>query len=134
MPLSTTPACRPHRCAPPRPDATPHADERPDVIPASQVPLRCAVCLAPVTTASARFLVDGRHVHVCCNPAGLVFEIGCFSSAIGCVVTGAPSREFTWFTGYSWQVALCRCCGQHLGWRFASEAGGFWGLIMDRLR
>jgi len=32
---------------------------------------------------------------------------------------GRPTTEFSWFEGYSWQVAVCSECGEHLGWRFA---------------
>ena len=69
------------------------------------------------------------------NPYGVVFAIGCFSGAPGCAAVGAPSPDFSWFPGTRWQVAVCAACGLHLGWRYAGgPEGGFYGLILDRLR
>ncbi|WP_300157851.1 cereblon family protein [Solidesulfovibrio sp.] len=97
-------------------------------------PIRCAACLHAVTDATRRITVDGSHVHVFANPYGAVFEIGCFSAAPGCLASGLPSGEFTWFAGTTWQVALCAACGRHLGWSYArAEGGTFHGLIFDRL-
>jgi hypothetical protein len=97
--------------------------------------LRCRVCRSKVTELSARIVVNGQHLHTFFNPHGLVFDIGCFSSASGCAVAGSPSSEFTWFAGHVWRVAVCQQCLAHLGWRFESESGGqgFWGLITDML-
>ena len=67
------------------------------------------------------------------NPEGTVFVIGCFAQAPGCVAIGAPMLEWTWFPGCRWQVALCRACGEHLGWRYTG-ADTFHGLILERLR
>lgn len=96
--------------------------------------LLCKACRAKITPEDARVEVQGRHVHVFCNPYGLVFEIGCFANAVGCVAYGLPSSEFTWFPGYEWQVALCRGCRAHLGWRYVGIHGGeFHGLILAHL-
>jgi hypothetical protein len=63
-----------------------------------------------------------------------VFRIGCFQTAGGCGVTGTATTEFTWFPGFSWEIAYCRACLDHLGWYFSSAGrGGFFGLILDRL-
>jgi hypothetical protein len=54
-----------------------------------------------------------------------------------------PTDEFTWFTGYSWTIATCMHCHEHLGWVFwkqqSDEAGSPWeqsflSLIVTRLR
>ncbi|MFZ7127308.1 MAG: cereblon family protein [Desulfobacterales bacterium] len=95
--------------------------------------IRCRQCLAIVSHLEDRLPVDGSHHHTFANPAGLVFTIGCFSNAEGCGTVGAYSREFTWFPGYHWRVAVCRRCLSHLGWHFAGSGGGFWGLILDQL-
>lgn len=96
--------------------------------------LLCKTCRAKITPEDARVEVRGRHVHVFCNPYGLVFEIGCFAEAQGSAAYGPPSPEFTWFPGYEWQVALCRGCGAHLGWRYVGIHGGeFHGLILAHL-
>lgn len=96
--------------------------------------LLCKTCLHRVTAENARTEVQGKHVHVFCNPYGLVFEIGCFGTAPGCAPLGIPSLEFTWFPGYEWQVGVCRGCRTHLGWRYtAVHGGGFFGLILANL-
>ncbi|MHC1710890.1 MAG: cereblon family protein [Solidesulfovibrio sp.] len=96
--------------------------------------LRCARCQHPVTTENWRITVSGVHRHVFANPSGFVFEIGCFSDAPGCAAVGAPTPDFSWFPGTSWQVAVCTVCGLHLGWRYETTTGGFfYGLILNRL-
>jgi hypothetical protein len=99
----------------------------------SAASLACAVCLRRVTTIEARVEKCGSHEHACVNPAGYHFQIGCFSSAHGCVAFGHPTSEHTWFPPYAWQVALCAGCGTHLGWLFTIADDRFHGLILDRL-
>lgn len=95
--------------------------------------LVCARCGRVVTTLAARVDRAGGHEHTFANPHGLVFHIGCFGAAPGCVTSGAPSTEHTWFPGHAWQVAVCRTCDEHLGWLFSGD-GRFHGLILDRLQ
>lgn len=96
-------------------------------------PIRCAACREPVTEERYRIAVQDSHVHVFTNPYGIVFEIGCFEMAPGCRLVGLPSDEFTWFVGFTWQIAVCCGCESHLGWRFASDTQVFWALVLDRL-
>jgi hypothetical protein len=72
-------------------------------------------------------------LHTFFNPAGIVYEIGCFRNAPGCMTYGPPSLEFAWFSGYSWQVVCCRSCQEHLGWIFYAD-DEFFGLIINKLR
>jgi hypothetical protein len=95
--------------------------------------LVCAVCRHGIAPASARTARSGRHAHTFANPHGFVFHIGCFATAPGCRAAGGPSADFTWFPGFAWQIAVCRGCGEHLGWLFRSTAEAFCGLILDRL-
>lgn len=96
--------------------------------------ISCRRCLKTITEPEEGIQVQGAHRHTFANPGGIVFEIGCFRSAPGCIQTGAASSEFTWFNGFLWQLAACRSCLAHLGWRFASKtAAQFYGLILDRL-
>lgn len=96
--------------------------------------LCCAACGWPITTEHQRIAVRGRHQHRFRNPHGLVFEIGCFAAASGCGHAGEATEEWTWFAGYSWQIAVCGGCGAHLGWRYRNRAGeGFYGLILKNL-
>lgn len=95
--------------------------------------LRCRRCNAPITTFKEQTSRDGQHRHTVFNPAGIVYEIGCFRQAPGCVAPGAASREFSWFAGYSWRVAFCALCLEHLGWYFSGGEAAFFGLIVNRL-
>ena len=95
--------------------------------------LRCIRCRAEVTTTDARIEVGGRHEHACMNMHGYFHHFGCFAAAPGCVAVGVPTSEWTWFPGHSWQLANCRRCGLHLGWRFTSGDSGFHGLLLERL-
>ncbi len=93
----------------------------------------CRQCGHPVTESRSRVDVNGFDTHTFFNPAGIVFEIGCFNSAPGCWVHGPASREFSWFAGYSWRLALCNSCTTHLGWFFSSKDTTFFGLILKKL-
>jgi hypothetical protein len=94
----------------------------------------CRQCGWAITNPKARITVDGAHRHTFANPHGLLFEIGCFHSADGCVIVGPATDDFTWFKGFFWRIAVCRQCGIHLGWRFETKGlRHFTGLILDRL-
>lgn len=95
--------------------------------------IRCSRCGTPITSAKQRIGRDGKHLHTVLNPAGIVFEIGCFREAQGCLAHGPASLEFSWFAGYSWRVAFCSACAEHLGWYFSAGDDAFWGLIVNRL-
>ena len=93
----------------------------------------CASCNCFVTDPSKQILVNESFYHVFANPHGHVFEIGCFSQAVGCRACSMPSEAFSWFSGFSWQVGACSHCTSHLGWLFISDRKIFYGLILDRL-
>jgi hypothetical protein len=100
----------------------------------AETAILCRNCRHPVTHPQERIAMAGNHRHSFVNPAGLVFEIGCFRQAPGCRHAGPASPEFSWFPGYHWRIALCRGCQVQLGWRFESSVGGrFSGLILTRL-
>lgn len=93
----------------------------------------CKSCGFHITSVDLAIEVNDGHHHTFFNPAGIIFEIRCFSEAQGCVMHGPSSSEFTWFQGYSWQIALCGSCSMHLGWHFSSGELGFFGLIEKNL-
>ncbi|TFH40159.1 MAG: hypothetical protein E4G96_08000 [Chrysiogenales bacterium] len=95
--------------------------------------IRCRICGTTVTTESERMRMNGSHEHAFVNPLGLLFRIGCFSGARGCLAAGEPTGDYTWFPGYTWRFAVCSNCRVHLGWCYQSGTGAFWGLILDRL-
>jgi len=98
-----------------------------------ETPISCRSCGHTVTSVENTISVSGSHRHICTNPAGITFEIGCFSSAPGCGVYGESTMEFTWFDGYGWSFAMCASCGTHLGWFYEGSDNSFFGLILDRL-
>lgn len=94
----------------------------------------CRNCKAPITGFNNIIEIEGRHEHTFSNPHGIVFTIGCFSDAEGCINEGIPTTEFTWFSGYSWRFSLCCRCFLHLGWHYQSRHGEiFYGLILSNL-
>lgn len=106
--------------------------EKDDSEKEQQKGLLCRHCRLLITTSRERLDKEGRHLHTFFNPAGIVYEIGCFRRAPGCLPFGPSSGEFAWFSGYIWQVVYCRGCQQHLGWMFSGE-DQFFGLIVNKL-
>lgn len=99
-------------------------------------PYRCARCGEPITTKRERITVDGAHEHTFVNPAGIVYRIGCFRTAVGCECSTERTAEYAWFAGFAWALARCRRCALHLGWSFTSipdERESFFGLVLERL-
>lgn len=117
------------------PDRPGQSESRPADQPADQTEkaVRCRACRAVVTSVNREIAIHGNYLHTLFNPAGIVYEIRCFSQAPGCVNHGQPTDEFTWFAGYTWQYSLCAACLDHLGWFYTSSAGFFFGLIDSRL-
>lgn len=108
----------------------------PVVVPTrrAQSRLICAQCGHVITRPEARIERGGDFLHRRSNPHGYEFEFGCFAEAEGAAALGEVSEAFTWFSGYAWQLAVCRRCDLHLGWCFRAAADVFFGLILDRLR
>ena len=94
--------------------------------------LRCRSCEHIITEDSKRISIENSHSHNRINPAGFEYHIQCFSFAPGCTPFGEATSEYTWFSGYRWQVAVCNSCSEHLGWYFRGETS-FYGLITIRL-
>ncbi len=105
-----------------------------DESPGKHPVLVCKACGHPITSEDQRIHIAGAHLHTFFNPAGIVFELGCFSRAPGCSVLGEASSEFSWFAGYLWRIVLCGRCGTHLGWNFHSGDSSFYGLIYKNMR
>lgn len=119
---------------PSSPHSTTQVADRDDSEEEIERSLICKECGAFVTTDRDRTSKSGKHLHTFFNPAGIVYEIGCFHRAPGCLADGPLSREFSWFGGYSWQIIFCTSCIKHLGWFFSSPEDSFYGLIVNRLR
>jgi len=107
-------------------------EEQEDIRPIDAI--YCKACGYPVTGRDQEISVHGSHAHTFFNPAGIVFELGCFRTAPGCHGAGETTSNFTWFAGYVWRFALCGRCNSHLGWYFEMGEHSFLGLILANLR
>jgi len=92
--------------------------------------LFCKSCSHRITRRDHAISINGSHTHTFFNPAGIVFELGCFSDASGSLPAGEATSEFTWFAGYQWRFVLCGRCRFHLGWHYETAESGFFGLIL----
>ncbi len=94
----------------------------------------CKNCKNRITSHKYSIEISGQHQHAFANPAGIVYQIRCFSLADGCINRGVPTTEFTWFEGFSWRFSLCSRCNIHLGWFYQSKGEkSFYGLVVDNL-
>ena len=107
--------------------------EKTKIEPGERKAVLCGFCYSIITHTDNLIAVDGSHSHIFANPHGYVFEIGCYKRAPGCLAILKPSAEFSWFSGYQWQVVICKTCSSHLGWYFQSNASSFFGLIQKDL-
>ena len=94
----------------------------------------CATCGQRITDDVHRIEMNGAHEHTFVNPHGFAFVVGCFAVATGCSYLGGTETAFSWFPGFSWQIAACRRCRSHLGWIFRTAGEQFHGLITTAIR
>ena len=109
----------------------------PGAQPTIEPVILCKNCNAFVTKPEFAVHMEDGFSHTFANPAGYVFEIGCFATAPGCGEGSAPSNEFSWYPGYEWCIGICRNCAVQLGWVFLPVRQGrgskFYGLVLDHL-
>jgi hypothetical protein len=96
--------------------------------------LRCAVCEHRITDRAYRTSRGGAHEHTFVNPGGFTFHVACFVAAPGCKHIGETTGAFSWFPGWTWQIAVCARCRAHVGWIFRCGGEQFHGLILAALR
>lgn len=108
-------------------------DQRDAGVPSDDA-LRCVVCDHRITDRSYRTERSGAHEHTFVNPGGVMHHLGCFVAAPGCAHVGLTEEAFSWFPGWSWQIAVCSRCHTHLGWIFRCAGEQFHGLILSTLR
>lgn len=100
----------------------------------NQRALVCAACGQRITDDDHRIEMNGAHEHTFVNPGGFVHHIGCFSVATGCSYLGPTETAFSWFPGWTWQIAACARCRAHVGWIYRNSGQQFHGLILAALR
>jgi len=103
---------RPHQKAP-VPPGRPEPEEEAKEELKEEAYILCRQCGQPVTRPDDRISIQGAHIHTFANPHGLVFEIACFRSVIGCGYVGPATDEFSWFSGYRWRIVICSACLTH---------------------
>lgn len=109
------------------------SQELKDISGAGKPAFCCVRCLHPITNHGAYLEMAGGHLHVFTNPGGFTYELALYAYA-DCIAHGETTLEYTWFSGYAWQLALCANCREHLGWRYRKTGGAsFYGLIRERL-
>jgi hypothetical protein len=94
----------------------------------------CVVCGHRITDEDWRIEMSGAHEHTFVNPGGFDYRIGCWRVAPGCVHLGPTESAFSWFPGWTWQVAACAKCRAHLGWIYRNSGEQFHGLIVEAIR
>lgn len=108
--------------------------DRSDTADRDRDALRCVACDHAITDRGHATERGGAHEHTFVNPSGVVHHIGCFLVAPGAAHVGDEQEAFSWFPGWSWQIAVCANCRAHLGWRFRCAGEEFHGLIVAALR
>ena len=101
--------------------------------------LLCASCNGLITHSDRLVPLAGRTRHLFVNPAGVECDFQTFYSCPGAIAVGGAIEEDTWFAGYSWRMALCCHCHQHLGWLYEGNSGSerplqFWGILVSCLK
>lgn len=113
-------------------------EHAPDQEPEEEHVFVCRRCETEIASRRQLFAMRAAsYVQVFPNPYGHMKVIYTLRDARAVHAGGAPTSEFTWFHGYTWRIAYCGACGNHLGWLFESFEGGepstFYGLLKDEL-
>jgi len=98
-----------------------------------KIAIRCNTCGVGITDNDYRITINEEHSHTFVNPHGYDYTIGCFSHSVNLVHVDKPSMEWPWFSGYQWQIVVCKGCNIQLGWHFTSDSDDFFGLILAKL-
>ena len=101
-------------------------------VPGKHKKLICHICQAVITDDTCRINILGSNDHYRINPAGITYYFECFREAPGCDVLGTSTEEYTWFSNYKWQLAMCKECREHLGWLFKGP-DRFFALIKGKV-
>ena len=105
-----------------------------DKVDGAERALVCVVCGHVISDDDYRIEMAGAHEHTFVNPAGFDYRIACFNAAPGCVHLGPTESAFSWFPGWTWQVAACARCRAHVGWIYRNSGEQFHGLIVAAIR
>jgi hypothetical protein len=99
----------------------------------------CIDCDGLITHSDRLIVIGGTNRHLFVNPLGAECDFHTFYSCSGAIAVGEETEAHTWFSGYSWRMAFCRHCGQHLGWHYEAVSRyerplEFWAILVDNLK
>lgn len=102
----------------------------------------CKKCDRGIANYADMFAMSNQGVSSSyCNPSGFVHETLTVYQTLPKTTrtTTKPSTEFSWFPGYSWQIAICNACNNHIGWKFIATKRSlkprkFYGLCGKSIR
>lgn len=101
--------------------------------------MKC-ICMVDIALSSDIFRMENSEgiSAIFVNSHGFLHDIVTLLKVRKAKLQGSPETAHCWFPGYAWQIANCKECGNHLGWKFTSVAQGlrpksFWGLRRDAL-
>jgi len=92
-----------------------------------EIILRCKHCGAVISQMRNVFSVGGSEgtTGAYVNEHGIVHQTVTLrkvdNHSVVCI--GRPETKDSWFPGYSWTIAYCSICSDHLGWKFRSVNG-----------
>lgn len=102
----------------------------------------CQRCSSQIASYSDIFAMAKGNLNAnYCNPAGYIHETLTVHKTIheeALRIVDRPSSEFSWFPGYAWQIAVCKECSGHIGWKFTAltkhlKPKSFFGLSCKSL-
>ncbi|XP_058449634.1 protein cereblon-like [Malaya genurostris] len=102
----------------------------------------CKKCDRQIASYADMFAMSKQGVSISyCNSSGFVHETLTVYRTVQKTTrtTSKPSTEFSWFPGYSWQIAICNACNNHIGWKFVATKRSykpkkFYGLSAKSIR
>ncbi|XP_058811692.1 protein cereblon-like [Topomyia yanbarensis] len=102
----------------------------------------CKKCDCRIANYTDMFAMSKQGVSISyCNPSGFVHETLTVYRTVEKTTrtTSKPSTDFSWFPGYSWQIAICNRCNNHIGWKYiatkrSNKPKKFYGLCGKSIR
>lgn len=101
--------------------------------------IRCRNCLTLIARRSDMVVMssDG-HVGAYVKPYDCAQEMITVYNATGLAFLGNPSKDHSWFPGYTWTIASCAACESNIGWLFRADKKNqlpksFWGIRSSQI-
>uniref|UniRef100_A0ACD5W3E1 Uncharacterized protein n=1 Tax=Avena sativa TaxID=4498 RepID=A0ACD5W3E1_AVESA len=101
--------------------------------------IRCKNCLALIARRSDKVVMSSDDpVGAYVKPYDSAQEVIAVHNASGLALHGNPSKDHSWFPGYTWTIALCAACESNIGWLFRADKRNllpksFWGIRSSRI-